>query len=1657
MKYRLKKISFLCFFITSFITSSFAQLKAGFAIDKNGGCSPLTVSFTNTTTGASSNATYQWDLGNGNTSSLMNAGATYVVEQSYNITLTVTDGSKSSSQTKQIIVYKRPTIDFSFDVAKGCLPLPVNFTATAMPGDGSIANYYWDFGDGSTQQINSPQIQHTYNFAENSVAGLTVTNSYGCYTSVQKPAVIVLPAIRASFNANNLVLCNISDPVQFTNTSSGPGSLSYAWDFGDGNTSTAINPSHVYDQKGTYSVSLIVSNADGCKAVNTKTNYVNVHNYVSDFNIPPLICQNSSVVFADNSTAGAGNKLWLVDNQIACYWCNGGGFNYTPIDTQSHTIELINTYGTCLDTVTKKVNINASPDIKPFIMSVPPYCNLPVTVQLEDTTKNVVSRAWYLGNDYSYPPFSTNADSSYMFNGPFSAAIILAVTNAAGCKLEETSYLNLDNIYGVIQLVNTPYTSACDSVTASFSATANKDSIVSYQWNFGDGTTSTATQPLHTFKTPGTFTITLNFMTKQGCSGSAQYSSVQVYKRPKADFASSTQLVCGNTPVTFYNKSTDATDLNWSFAPSSFDYYNSISNSPVNPIIQFADSGFYSVTLIAINKDVSCADTITKMNYIKALPPFPKIISAANTCDGTRGMVEFTQSSKYAVSGLWNFGDGTTQMLDTTITPIPHNYAKTGTYKVVLTAVNNQCTVRDSITVYVLLKQDPFISASSTNICKNNPFNINISNFETNPLASIYFLAGSYYYATNIQYGDGSDVNNFYEAINGTSSYIFNNGTLVFSNLDPLETSLRIITTSSAFNCYDTSNYIPIEINGPKAGFKIIENSPCFAHPIILQDTSISGNNAPIKNWQWNFGDGTTDIETKGGSEYHKYNQPGQYPVSLTVSDGNGCSDATASYSSYVNPSGPQSAFTYSPANVTPNSPVTFFNNTNIFNSSNTQYKWIFGDGSTSTDFSPTHVYSTTSVDTVKLIAINPDTHCQDTSIQIINVKIINTQFSFSKTYVSANTCPPVIVHFTNTSSNALSVAWDFGDGSKADNQNNPSHTYYNAGTYKVIMYGYGYNGTTDTTVDSIIVKAPFAKLNADAYFGCLSKTITLNAQIQNASSFVWDFGDGTIKQTKDSFSTHSYLSPGIYSPALIMTDSNGCSLLSYLDQKIVIDSLAIKINKAPSKLCGPGMVTFSDPVITSFAEQMQQPLQYHWDFGTGNIADTSDNSSPSFTYNRYGTSYINVTVQSPYGCIKHATDSILVVPKATASISGPTEICANASAQFNGSSTLSDSIIWQWDFDNGNISSSQNPSKQIFTNAKVYNVTLIINHFGCYDTAHDNMVVHPNPDINLSPKQSVVCLGNSVQLNANGGIAYLWFPASGLNNNKSAMPIATPIDDIIYIVQATNEFNCSGTDSVNITVAKPFKVKIPADTFVCKGSSILLPASGADSYNWISGDGLSSTTISNPIAIPASATSFTVVGYDAYHCFADTETVHINVESLPTVDAGLDINALTGTTIQLNATASSDVTQWNWAPPDNLSCSDCSSPIATPNGTTAYVVTVKNKYDCAAYDTVVIKLTCDEGRVYVPSAFTPDNNGKNDVFYIKGKGVRIIKSFQVFGRWGEIVFEKKNINIDDRSSAWDGNYKGQPAPAGTYVYVAELICDTGQPFVVKGTVVLVR
>lgn len=1454
---------------------AFAQLRADFNVNKPGGCSPLLVAFTNTTSGASSNATYHWDFGNGNQSAVQDPGAIYKDEKIYTVVLTVKDGAQTSIQSKQVTVYQPPVVDFTVSTNRECLPTPVTFTSNSNAGSGTIAGYYWDFGDGNTQQGTINQQNHSFIVEQKATVSLTVTNSYGCYSTLQKKDIIeILPRLTAGFTADKRILCRITDPVQFTNTSAGPGILSYLWDFGDGTTSTQKDPSHIFNQKGIYTISLKVQSTMGCSTVSTQTAFINVASFSTDFEVPALICLFNNVTFNGRSTPAPNTIAWEIDG-VPAAWQYDQYLHHAFTAAGTHTVTLTNTFGTCTESVSKQISVKELPDLKGFIAAPAGFCGAPMAVAFKDTTPGAVKWNWnfdyYSGGgtaSIQAPSFTYNSDGHHYVN--------LVVTNADGCtstRLQAVPIPKPSVYINWLQSTSPRGLLSCGPVTIKFGVNTTEP-ITQYNWQFGDGGSSTDAQPGHAFVIPGNYQVRLNYTTQNGCTGTAYFNSVTVSKMPNLDFTASPTEVCGDRNVTFTILGSDPSLLRtgWDFGYG-IAHYNL--PSPVN--YSYKVAGLYTIKLFLQN--AACDTLIVKEKLIKVLPPQAIISSFQNTCDGTRGEILFKQESKEATTVTWDFGDGQTLTTPGNQPEVRHTYTRTGTYTVKLTATKDQCTVSVNTTVWVYLKQQPVLSTTKPEICIEDQLPYTISNLEANPHP--YYSWREYFYFDKWQYGDGANFTG-----SSSHSYIDQNG-LPFSGslrfIDKEKDRLRVIIKAVNFGCPDTSNYITVKVKGPVAGFEVIKDNICFKDPVILKDTSKSYGST-IQSRIWNFGDGNTS--NQAGTVTHTYDNPGYYYVSLHVTDASGCTASTASSSKTVTVNGPKAAFYPSGTNVHLNTTVYFYNNTNNYNSYTTIYQWDFGNGVTSTAYNPSYTYTTPGTYTVTMTATNTLTGCSSTATPVmITVRDFNSAFEVSTTSITGKSCPPVLARFVNTSSNYTRVTWDFGDGIKADNLNYPSHIYEKPGKYTVTLFVYGPNGLTGQYTEEIVVSQPEAIVTAIMPEGCIGHTPTLSAAGSNTKSYTWDLGDGSMLQTTDTFAKHTYTIPGIYTPVLLMNDGNGC---------------------------------------TAAARSM------------------------------------------------------------------------------------------------------------------------------------DKIIIRPDPVIAVAPAQPVICLGASTPLQATGALHYTWTPATGLSAADTDAPIAYPTTSTTYTVKGADDLGCTGSHSVTVKVVQPVTLQLPPTASICAGNTLQLQASGAELYNWIfTTTGLSSTTIPDPVASPAATTVYTVRGSDSYHCFSDTAEINVTVHPLPAVNAGIDHEVLPGTPVQLSPVYSNDVIRWNWSPAQYLSCASCATPVSNPMAQTMYRLTVWNQHNCQATDSLLIKMICEESRVAIPNAFSPNNDGVNDLWTIKG--ISLVKHLLVFNRWGQKVFERSNFIASDRASCWDGTFKGYHAPPGTYVYFVEMECPTGGVFTRKGTVVLTR
>ena len=1011
-------------------------------------------------------------------------------------------------------------------------------------------------------------------------------------------------------------------------------------------------------------------------------------------------------------------------------------------------------------------------------------CGAPVMYNFKDTSAGAVKWAWNFTAPYNNNIQSTIQAPSYTYTYNDEFNVLLTVTNAAGCVASASQQIAVTSPYVVIN--HTGQNTTCGPFSLQFS-TYSTDSIVAFNWNFGDSTHSTDPQPSHLFQNPGEYGVSLTYTTLLGCTGNVSYGTVTVYGQPKADFTTSLTNVCGNNLVEFDPVPHAGNYLyRWDFGDGST--VDSYQNGSITTHRYQYDSAF-TVSLIVYNSLWGCADTMIRTNYITVLPPFPHIDSYTNTCSGTRGDVTFKQSTLKADLLTWDFGDGITQPMDTSQKILTHTYTQGNQYSAKLTAVAGSCTVSDSIYLFVHLKQTPLLTADKTVVCASDVLKINITNYERNYMVDLI----SPNFNMDFYYGDSTH-------FNGTNTvdpnqYVWSaaySGSL--SQFDNAKKNLRVILTSVGFNCQDTSNYVPLVIQSSQAAFQVITNNICFKMPVVLQDASITNNK--IISWRWDFGDGSMLMAYNNAPITHIYHTPGNYFINLTIIDSGGCSSSSF-YSQSVTVNGAQASFTASTNNTTVTLPVTFYNNTINYNSNNTQYSWQFGDGTSSTAVAPVHAYALPGQYTVRLIA-NSLTGCADTAFQVINVISFAPAFAVNSSYLTGNNCPPVLVKLVNNSYNYTSVKWDFGDGTTADNLNYPSHIYEKAGKYIITLYVYGPGGLTATYTDSVTISVPSATASIDKKEGCMGLKPTFTATIQDAGNYTWDYGDGSITTGSALTTQHEYDQAGTYYPYLMLNDSNGCNTLV---------PLADTINIHPNPVAtispqGPRICSGQSVALTAGGG-----AQYSWSPATGlnNPSIATPGASPAIT-----TSY-TVTVKDNIGCSDTATETVTVMQPGKITASPDASVCLGRSAPL----TVTGAASYKWIGTTTGLSNTGigNPLASPAATT-IYTVTGTDQDQCFTDTVTIKVTVLPLPTVSI-PAIADPVSGTPVTLNAitsNDVVQWSWSPATGLSCSNCPAPVATPTGQQTYSLTVTNGNGCTATADVSIRLqCQESRVFIPA------------------------------------------------------------------------------------------------------------------------------------------------------------------------------------------------------------------------------------------------------
>ena len=637
---------------------------ADFSIAIDSACGTLVTTFNNISSG--SGPSYNWQMGNGQTSSSFNPGAQSYsaalgIDTTYYVQLTVTNNCGASSYLDSIIVMPQPIAFFGTNVNSGCSPLLLSM---ANLSSGLPDSYFWDFGNGSTSTSSANLIQETFvtgNTSSTYTISLVVQNE--CGVDSTSNSITVFPnTVTAFFNSSVTTGCeNLT--VNFTQFSIG--GTFYNWDFGDNNTSTQLNPTHTFMNPGTYDVTLFVN--DGCAFDTMVTSIVvNPAPQVNFSVAPDSVCINEPFTFTNLSsnlansfwTFGDGGTSGLTDPQYA--YSQPGNYSVTLVGASL-------TNG-CVDSVIQIVQVSQN-SISSFTANALSGC-VPFNVQFTNSSSNAAYQSWNFGDGNS----STAISPGHIFTVPGTYEVQLITESTSGCS--DTSIVSIT--VHPVPVSNFTFVSSNTCYTPVVVTMTNTSTgAINYSWDFGNGQTSSNTNTSVTYTNPGTYLISLVAENQYGCQ--AEYNeTITVYPTPVAQFQLPASVACANDVLFFESESLFADSVNWIMGDGSI-----LSGTPVN--YAYTNPGNYFITLIAFGAG-GCGDTLVS-NFSITINPDPVAnfeYVNVQIPDPLNGTVEFTNLSQGATNYMWFFANDTTS---TETNPI-HQFYNYGTYNTTLVAIN---------------------------------------------------------------------------------------------------------------------------------------------------------------------------------------------------------------------------------------------------------------------------------------------------------------------------------------------------------------------------------------------------------------------------------------------------------------------------------------------------------------------------------------------------------------------------------------------------------------------------------------------------------------------------------------------------------------------------------------------------------------------------------------------------------------------------------------------------------------------------------------------------------------------------------------------------------------------------------------------------------
>ena len=678
-------------------------------------------------------------------------------------------------------------------------------------------------------------------------------------------------------------------------------------------------------------------------------------------------------------------------------------------------------------------------------------------------------------------------------------------------------------------------------------------------------------------------------------------------------------------------------------------------------------------------------------------------------------------------------------------------------------------------------------------------------------------------------------------------------------------------------------------------------------------------------------------------------------------------------------------------------------------------------------------------------------------------------------------------------------ITWDLKNGSKTETVYSPSYTTSMVNGATSYLYKYGISATDISAAGVYDLKAtvlnpaptscsaeeevstsfevfnlPAPAFSTDRQSTCEDLKVTFtDASLGNGSTitkWLWDYGDGTTEiRTSGTPFEHIYQTEGDYAVTLSVETDKGCSSAETLPYIIHVFKSPDARFSVTSLTCESQAITFTDQSVANEGSISS----WIWNFGDSTSLTTGDNLPVQHAYSAAGTYTVSLKVITDAGCESEVFSKIVEVhPLPEVDFETPDVCLSDSFAQFKDLTTIDDNteadFTYLWNFGDPssgvlNTSTEKDP-KHKYLQAAAYTVTLtVISKYGCAVTAFRQFTVN-----GATPKAAFTVL-NAEGLCSNQPVTFQdgarvdfgeitrieWY--YDLNNDLSAAevddapgkrngeekvyshsyPAFTSPASKNYTVRmvAYSGSTCVDDETKTITIMAVPEVVFASIPSICTESGPILLNQASESNNSpgtgvYSGTGVSSTGVFDPDTAGPGIHSITYT-FTAINGCTDQKSQDIIVYQSPSVNAGTDVRILEGGQITLNPVSASGANlTYQWSPSTGLSDDDIPNPVASPMNDITYTLTVTTDEGCSASDEIAV--TVLKGPE-VPNAFTPNNDGINDLWNIKYLESYPGCTVQVYNRYGASVFAMVGY-----AAPWDGKYKGEDLPPGTYYYVID-------------------